>query len=82
MTHPSLKKSRAQTAGCSCIETVNRLLEPQNRRLVLSFNVLLRDLRAVVVTEKRNPRLRTRPSHMIASFCPFCGRAYPEAQDR
>jgi hypothetical protein len=35
--------------------------------------------RAIVATQKKmgSPR-RTRLIHLIATFCPFCGKEYPE----
>ena len=60
---------------CRCLDKANELLSKQGAELVLS---LTRDghARAVVATQKQlgshKPLI-----HLVANFCPICGREYP-----
>jgi len=61
---------------CRCIEKVNKLLAKQNRELILSYSLSVNIVRCVVETDRIMGK-RSRPTRLVASFCPFCGREYP-----
>lgn len=61
---------------CRCAEKVNRLLAKQNRELVLSYRLSTNLVQCVVETARIEGR-RSRPTRLVASFCPFCGVEYP-----
>jgi hypothetical protein len=43
---------------------------------VLLFNT--RGDRVIIATCKRDEKKRERPKFLFASYCPFCGKKYPE----
>ncbi len=63
---------------CRCIDHATTALAKQSAEMVLSFT-WDGHCRAIVATQKKmgSPR-RTRLIHLIATFCPFCGKEYPE----
>ena len=60
---------------CTCVEKMNAKLRElkTNTQLVTTLftnHVALR-------VEKADAKVRQKPTHVLASFCPFCGVAYP-----
>ena len=58
-----------------CNAQINVLLKDRNTRLVVGF--LNPDI-AVVATEKIETGRGKRHTYVTASYCPFCGKKYPE----
>lgn len=60
---------------CDCIDTTDELLAEHNTMLVTN---LFGPRRALVETIKRESSKRGRPVKVFATYCPFCGVAYPK----
>lgn len=61
--------------ACRCIEEAEAKLAEYNAALVCTFWPIQRP---VIETMKRDTKKRGKPPIMVASFCPFCGTAYPK----
>lgn len=70
---------------CRCIDKINKALRTQGMQLNLSFtfvgkNTIVRTIvetcHADVDMTKRGRRKKL--PRMLATFCPFCGKAYPD----
>lgn len=65
--------------GCDCIELANKALEPEGTQLLTMFSLRGGPTCAVVASEKiPTLRQRVKPKTVIATFCPFCGKKYPD----
>lgn len=67
--------------ACKCIEKTNEQLLRFNTQLSLPVLVFGDDLTkdsVIIATEKADPKSRTSPKRVFASYCPFCGTAYKE----
>jgi hypothetical protein len=64
-------------AGCKCLEKVDAQLAKQGAELDISFAIPEMYCRPVIATQRKDPRSRVKLSRLIASFCPFCGKEYP-----
>jgi hypothetical protein len=62
---------------CDCIQDVNKFLAEHNTKIELPW---FGPQRPFVQTIKLHERPRSKPKLMFASFCPFCGEKYPEAE--
>lgn len=67
-----------KTRSCKCATKVNKLLEAQNEELVLSIRLSSGQAYAVILTQKIDPKKRTKKHTLLATYCPFCGKKYPE----
>lgn len=70
---------------CGCIPKINKQLAERNTRLAQSF-CLTEDLSGadcvlMIAVEKVNPRGK-RPTHVLATFCPFCGKRFPRSESK
>jgi hypothetical protein len=79
MSHKSLtpKKKRKAPRGCKCIDEVDKLLKEQHAQLTISFGVPDFMCRTIIATERTTPRAKIKT--LIANYCPFCGKKYPES---
>jgi hypothetical protein len=73
---PRQGEAGAIKRGCDCIARVNAKLAAFNG--VLETNLLANPPRVVISLCKRETHNRQKPPIMEASFCPFCGNAYPK----
>lgn len=62
-------------APCNCIAEMDEHLAPHNCQLVTN---LLGPQRAVVATMKVVSKKRGAVPYVMATYCPFCGVAYPK----
>lgn len=64
--------------ACECISTVNKLLQPRNTRLGLTFvfSDPISELPTLVVEQIEKGRGKPKAVAMLPSFCPFCGTKY------
>jgi hypothetical protein len=64
---------------CKCIEEVGKLLRPQGYMIDVSFPIGKKaDERCVVSTSKITGVRGAVRRHLVASYCPFCGREYDQ----
>lgn len=64
--------------GCPCIASVNKLLAERNGQLVGAIRLKgSGPPRAIIAVEKLDTLKREKPGLLQATFCPFCGKAYP-----
>lgn len=68
---------RPAAPTCNCIATVNTALAERNSRLQVMIDFATGALKPFLPTEKINPKLRGTPPVVAASYCPWCGVAYP-----
>lgn len=73
-------RKRKHPDGCGCVGKINKAAEKQGFELVTSFTLSGRvwpslETRKVEGASPRAPK----PPRLIPSFCPFCGKKYPEA---
>lgn len=70
---------------CDCMTRVNEKLASRNTRLAVSFclssDLSEADAMLMIQTEKLDKGLRTKPTSVIPTFCPFCGVKYPRKDD-
>ena len=62
---------------CECHKKLNGLLEQYNTKLTLP---IFGPQRVIIETMKIDDKKRTKPKVLFATFCPFCGIAYPEPE--
>lgn len=73
---PAPHEARADAAeGCGCVAKVNARLVEHNTRLVTT---LFGPPRVLIDTCKLRDGIRGKPKPVLASYCPFCGVAYPK----
>lgn len=69
--------TKVPEATCNCIDTIEQDLKAkfpsENTKLTLN---MFGPRRAFIATCKRDDKVRKKPSYMIATFCPFCGKKY------
>ncbi len=72
---------------CDCIKETNEALAKETTNTELDVPIVLNhetmELKAeyvLVATRKRNKYQRARPKKLFASYCPFCGRKYPQGK--
>ena len=71
------------TKSCNCIALAGKKLEPHNTRLIVSISLTGACDRAVIATERiKSLRDNKRPLHVVATYCPFCGKKYPEEKKK
>lgn len=80
-----MAKKKATKPGCNCIEQVNKQLEDSNAKVAQYLQVNFKTGEAtmsnpMVAVEKKihSSRTRTKLPSLICSFCPFCGKKYPD----
>jgi hypothetical protein len=76
-----MAKKKSSTKGCTCIDMVNEALREHNT--VLTRNIMMGDKTlgmspVIIKTDKLNSRGRAAGKTLYATFCPFCGKEYPE----
>ncbi len=72
---------------CDCIKLTNGALQKEGCNTKLEIPLLLspglddisQSQRVIISTVKADSKKRDRPMRLFASFCPFCGKKYPEA---
>lgn len=66
--------------GCDCIERVDETLKLYNTRLVVAFALLKGPVSRATIATERIEKLRDgkKAKVVAATFCPFCGKKYPE----
>lgn len=80
--------SNVTTEGCTCLQQINEALakdEKQNtvvgNSLILNFKTGRERVVVEIATYKRDSRSRVKKRGMIPTFCPFCGKRYPDGAD-
>lgn len=67
-------------AGCRCIEKSDKTLASVGIRLVVMYSLSGGPNRVILMTERlKLERGSKKPPTLMAVFCPFCGKKYPEA---
>jgi hypothetical protein len=63
---------------CDCIELLNKAYADKGINTQVSQAVAWDGVieNAMVVVEKRNPRMHGKAVKIFASYCPFCGKRY------
>lgn len=74
----AVKKTK-RVRSCGCFTRVNKLLEKQGATLQWVWSFREGYMRTAIVTERLRPRVKLRT--LVASFCPFCGKKYPETPE-
>jgi hypothetical protein len=69
-------------SSCGCVSKINKLIETRGMKLVISYNMVEKEGRAVVSTERLNPSSRSSKFFMAATYCPFCGESYDQTCKR
>jgi hypothetical protein len=74
MKHPAPK------TGCDCIANADEYLKPKGQCVNATMFVGPRRIvMPLLRTDKWEiDKRRSLPTHMIATFCPMCGKKYPE----
>lgn len=62
---------------CDCIKRLNGKLREYNTELAVN---LLNPVYCVIATSKVDRKKRGSPTIVAATFCPFCGKKYPETR--
>ena len=71
---------------CNCISEVEEQLKATGRNTMLDIPITfsltgsLSGGKVTISTCKRDEKKREKPLRLFASFCPFCGEAYPSKQ--
>lgn len=66
---------------CKCATRLDEKLKPFNYQL--SRNLLEGDAAPALIEIAKVDRKKRTPSHsLVASYCPFCGKAYPKRKSR
>jgi hypothetical protein len=78
---PVTKKKRLR--WCKCLDEVINLLSKQGAEPVMSVG-WDGHCRAIVATQKVMGRVRDHKPliHLVATFCPFCGKEYPPMPEK
>ena len=66
---------------CNCAETANKALVEKNAVLVQGFSFAdggMKVLPILIAIEKLDRTKRGRLPSLVATFCPFCGKKYPQ----
>jgi hypothetical protein len=68
---------------CDCIELLNKVYAEKGINTVVSqaFDWTGTIPNAMVVVEKRNPRMHGKAIRIFAAYCPFCGKQYDNFQN-
>lgn len=69
-------KKKPKPKRCDCAGKVTEQLNSQGAELKVSYSLMTGLVRTYVVTEKVDPRSRTKLVPLLATFCPFCGEKY------
>lgn len=74
------KKKEPSVRDCGCIDKIDKLLAAKNTGvdvgLTLNFETGAQGDCLQIGTYKLDSKKKGRASHMLAAFCPFCGRRY------
>lgn len=65
---------------CDCLATTDKMLAEHNATVVATLGLFGAPSRATIELEKRDPKKRGKPPRLIATYCPFCGEAYRQAE--
>jgi len=66
---------------CDCIQTTNKELEKHNTEITFLFYLDgTKQPKAIIATQKINPKVRGNAKREAATFCPFCGERYEGAK--
>jgi hypothetical protein len=67
---------------CSCLEETNKILAKDNTEITFMFYLMgNKQPKALIQTQKRNPKIKGAPKRIAATFCPFCGERYDQTQE-
>lgn len=67
---------------CKCIEEIDAALKPAGQCVDATMFKLRKAAIMLIRTDKwRHENRRGKPSRMIASYCPFCGEKYAQAEE-
>lgn len=72
------KKDKA----CKCHTEINELLKERKAQLVGTIRLDGSAPKALVATESNGETMRHKfmPVMLVANYCPFCGKVYPETK--
>jgi len=70
------ERTRAKKSGCDCVDQIDAKLADRNTKL----NLEVFSERCVVESMKIDSKKRGAPVRVLASYCPFCGKKYPESE--
>lgn len=66
---------------CGCIAKIDADLKPSGQCLDATMFGERKATIMLIRTDKwKHENRRSKPTRMIANFCPFCGEKYPEAK--
>jgi hypothetical protein len=64
---------------CNCLQEINKTLEKDNTEIAFLFYLTgNKQSKAIVQTQKVNPKIKGAPIRIAAAFCPFCGERYDQ----
>lgn len=83
---PKRTKRTKRMTACDCLEKVNQGLKKEGANTQVTGHVTI-DFgkgRATIIpalaVEKADPKRREKPRAVLPTYCPFCGKKYPEAK--
>lgn len=62
--------------SCKCIANVNKLLNERDEELGVSISLSTGKVRTILETRSVAGKKRRKRTHLVACYCPFCGKDY------
>lgn len=76
------KKKTAKKKTCDCHAMINKALAERKAQLVGTIRLDGSQPKVIVATESNGETMRHKfqPVMLMANYCPFCGKKYPESK--
>lgn len=78
----SAAKKTSTKKSCDCHRMINEMLASRKAQLVGTIRLDGSKPKAIVATESNGETMRHKfqPVMLVANYCPFCGKKYPESK--